>query len=409
MKGISCALVAGMARGTEGMFLPPHRDTQETRARIIATYGEIEDWDIMKTFKATSKTDPNYNFAFRRIGNIIADDENSSGQIGIARREGLLGWKIEAFMRDADSDFITFNWKNSEHDELLRAVRPLTVRFSRPTKNTLEELKDSGLEDVSRKLLKKLAQIEAPNSDFQLKEFTATSKSFDENNFVFHRTNDIIVKDRKSDSGETGIAKREGLLGWKIEAWGIPGHDDFTFFDHENHGQILEYVRPLTVWFSSPAKEMLKEVKKNHYLPVPSHQFWHGKDDFVRAVSEFEKTAAQPFVTVDGNPLRIRYIDGRAQSRLVRGEFVGDGGEFIWILSVDPHVKNLSQKFDYPQIIEWPAEYAEYYIGKHNVMPTERFFNLISAKMMAEKGIKLSKPPSFSEPSPFVKNEGYWS
>ena len=57
--------------------------------------------------------------------------------------------------------------------------------------------------------------------------------------------------------------------------------------------------------------------------------------------------------------------------------------------------------------IRWPQGYAEHYIGKHNVMPTERFFTYI-VEDAGNPGIR--PPPVYSAPSPkkFGHAEGYW-
>ncbi len=48
---------------------------------------------------------------------------------------------------------------------------------------------------------------------------------------------------------------------------------------------------------------------------------------------------------------------------------------------LDPNIIVGSKEYYDPEYnIGWPEGYAEHYISKHNVMPTERFFNYVMSK-----------------------------
>lgn len=98
----------------------------------------------------------------------------------------------------------------------------------------------------------------------------------------------------------------------------------------------------------------------NAYLPIVSKKVWKDKGKFLDAVSKLEDDILHP-PTDKYYSLSCR---GRSPSRLEDGVYLG----FV-------------EFWDTEAGVAWPEQYARYYIGKWNVMPTKAFFDYILYRM----------------------------
>lgn len=129
-------------------------------------------------------------------------------------------------------------------------------------------------------------------------------------------------------------------------------------------------------------------LEQKNYLPLVSTHVWPDKAKFLNLVAAIEATCRpdDDHLGEDNNGCYFLQCRGFAPSRLENGVNVG------------------SAEFGFRNGLKWPQGYAQHYIGKWNVMPTERFFGFV----LAQTSSSVPPPPEFMRPSPFGEAEGYW-
>jgi len=123
---------------------------------------------------------------------------------------------------------------------------------------------------------------------------------------------------------------------------------------------IYSSPSPLTCegYWDLPSKS-----KKGHQ-PSPSPYFWPEKDRWLYKLKTIEDYLRSIQVIIHNDKYHTGYVSyrGLSPSRLVKNEMVGNGEYY------DRDYDNMC----------WPEGYGSYYIGKHNVMPTARFYNYVN-------------------------------
>lgn len=113
-------------------------------------------------------------------------------------------------------------------------------------------------------------------------------------------------------------------------------------FAEINH-QPLEFMPPV------PPDLKGEGYWSDTYLPIVSQQDWPGKQQWMDKVKFIELH------------VQVRDYFGCAYSRVIPDFEVG------------------SSEYQDGDVF-WPGGYVEHYIGDHNVMPTERFYNYVNEK-----------------------------
>lgn len=124
--------------------------------------------------------------------------------------------------------------------------------------------------------------------------------------------------------------------------------------------------------FSDPTRQ---KCEGYWTLKHKTNKKWKDKQRFLRKVNKIEKELRRLNEIQEkrkGKDLYVKSYRGYAYSRIPgkRHEIVGSK-EFYDVF------KNKNRKAR----ICWPEGYAKYYIGKHNFMPTKRFFNYVVSKI----------------------------
>lgn len=123
---------------------------------------------------------------------------------------------------------------------------------------------------------------------------------------------------------------------------------------------------------------------KNKYMPVVSKRVWKDKKLFLDAVEALEKQIIS-FGSSSHLYKRIRY-KGLASSRLEKDVYVGN-----------------AEYYDNSKGIVWPSGFADYYIGKWNVMPTKRFYEYVMYRMKYPLPAAPPPPPRQKILNPITK------
>lgn len=130
----------------------------------------------------------------------------------------------------------------------------------------------------------------------------------------------------------------------------------------------------------------MESKDRNRYMPIISKKVWKDKLKFLQALERIE--GSMP-----------RYI----WSPDTRQEFYNVSFRGLAYSRIDGTGVGNSEFVDLEKDIKWPQGYAQHYIGKHNVMPTKRFFEYVMYRIknpfLAASALPQTQRPTTPKPA----------